>query len=163
MSEPTTKDLTRVVTIRRDVDAPAQAVWDTLADGWTYANWVVGASRVRDVDPGWPTEGSRIHHSFGIWPAVVDDTTEVLRSEAPIELVLKARGWPLGEAQVVIMVVVLSAATCRVSIVEDSVNGPGVLVPRAARQLAIGQRNIETLRRLAYLAEGRQRARHGAS
>ena len=39
-----------VVTVTREVDAPAQAVWDVLADGWFYATWVVGASRVRGVD-----------------------------------------------------------------------------------------------------------------
>ena len=41
-----------VITVTRDVDAPGQAVWDVLADGWSYATWVVGASRVRDVDEG---------------------------------------------------------------------------------------------------------------
>ncbi len=28
-----------------------------LSDGWLYASWVVGASRVRDVDPRWPSPG----------------------------------------------------------------------------------------------------------
>ncbi len=37
--------------VHRDVAAPAAAVWGVLADGWLYANWVVGASRVRSVDP----------------------------------------------------------------------------------------------------------------
>ncbi len=45
-------------TISRRVDAPAEAVWSVLADGWSYANWVVGAARVRDVDPGWPAQGA---------------------------------------------------------------------------------------------------------
>lgn len=45
-------------TISRRVDAPAEAVWSVLADGWSYANWVVGAARVRDVDPGWPAQGT---------------------------------------------------------------------------------------------------------
>jgi len=54
------------------VTAPAEAVWAVVSDGWLYANWVVG-SRVRAVDPGWPAEGCRIHHSFGVWPAVIDD------------------------------------------------------------------------------------------
>jgi hypothetical protein len=148
-----------VVTVSRAVDAPVQAVWDTLADGWSYATWVVGASRVRAVDQGWPMEGSRIHHSFGLWPLVVDDTTHVLRADAPTELVLRARGWPAGEAQVVITVEPRSANTCVVHIAEDAVKGPGTLVPRPARQLAIGPRNVEALRRLAYLAEGRHRNR----
>ena len=66
-----------IVTVSRDVDAPAQAVWDVLADGWDYATWVVGASRVRDVDRTWPAEGSRIHHSFGLWPVVVNRISPV--------------------------------------------------------------------------------------
>ena len=146
-----------VVTVSRDVDAPVQAVWDTLADGWSYATWVVGASRVRDVEEAWPAEGSRIHHSFGLWPVLVNDTTQVLRSNVPTELVLKARGWPAGEAQVVITVESRSANTCAVFLAEDAVRGPGALVPRPVRQLAIAPRNVEALRRLAYLAEGRHR------
>jgi len=42
-------------------------------------------------------------------------------------------------------------------IVEDAVAGPGLVVPRAARQAAIAVRNTEALRRLALIAEGRHR------
>ncbi|SRR5580765_8340574 len=157
--DPSDLDLSRVVIVRRDVDAPAEAVWDTLADGWLYATWVVGASRVRDVDLSWPSKGSRIHHSSGIWPALISDTTEVLRVVVPTELVLRARGWPVGVADVIIVVTALSASTSRVSIAEDAVRGPAALVPRPVRQLAFGPRNVEVLRRLAYLAEGRHRQR----
>lgn len=146
-----------VVTVTRAVDAPAQAVWDVLADGWFYATWVVGASRVRGVDESWPEAGARIHHSFGIWPTVTSDTTHVLSSTAPTELRLRARGWPAGEAEVVITVTPEGGESCSVSIAEDAVTGPGTLVPRPVRQLAIGPRNVESLRRLAYLAEGRHR------
>ena len=148
-----------VVTVTRVIDAPAQAVWDVLSDGWFYATWVVGASRVRGVDEGWPAEGTRIHHSFGLWPVVISDTTNVLRSIEPTELVLKARGWPAGEAEVVITVTPEDAASCTVAMTEDAVTGPGTLMPRPLRQLAIGPRNVEALRRLAYLAEGRHRER----
>ena len=148
-----------VVTVTREFHAPAQAVWDVLADGWFYATWVVGASRVRGVDEGWPAEGTRIHHSFGVWPAVISDTTHVLRSIEPSELVLKAKGWPAGEAKVVITVTPHGAEQCTVSMTEDAVTGPGTLMPRPLRQLAIGPRNVEALRRLAYLAEGRHRER----
>jgi hypothetical protein len=148
-----------VVTVTRVVDAPAQAVWDVLADGWDYATWVVGASRVRDVDLTWPEVGARIHHSFGLWPAVVNDTTHVLSSTPPTSLSLRARGWPAGEASVVITLTADSDESCTVSIEEDAVRGPGTLVPKPLRQLAIGPRNVEALRRLAYLAEGRHRER----
>ena len=53
-------------------------VFRVLANGWHYPAWVVGASRMRDVDNSWPAPGTKLHHSFGIWPLVIDDTTEVL-------------------------------------------------------------------------------------
>ncbi|GAB3071102.1 SRPBCC family protein [Phycicoccus sp. Root563] len=148
-----------IVTVTREVTAPAQAVWDVLADGWDYATWVVGASRVRDVDLSWPAEGSRLHHSFGVWPLVISDTSKVIRSDAPTTLTLVARGWPAGEAAVVITVTARDERSCSVAIAEDAVKGPGTLVPKPLRQLAIGPRNVEALRRLAYLAEGRHRER----
>ena len=146
-----------VITVTRAIEAPAPAVWDVLADGWFYATWVVGASRVRDVDHEWPAEGARIHHSVGVWPAVLSDTTHVVRSTEPTELVLKARGWPVGEAKVVLTVTASSDRSCTVAMAEDAVTGPGRLLPRPLRQLVIGPRNVEALRRLAYLAEGRYR------
>ncbi|MEI2786351.1 MAG: SDR family NAD(P)-dependent oxidoreductase [Candidatus Nanopelagicales bacterium] len=143
--------------VHREVNAPAKAVWQVLTDGWTYATWVVGASRVRDVDATWPATGSRIHHAFGPWPAVIQDYTRVERSEPERELVLKARGWPVGEARVVINLTPTGAKSCRLSIQEDAIAGPGTAMPRTLRQAVIGPRNKETLYRLALIAEGRYR------
>ena len=78
----------------RSVAAPAEAVWDVLADGWLYASWVVGASRVRDVDETWPSPGARLHHSVGAWPALLSDSTEVELAEPTRRLVLTAHGGP---------------------------------------------------------------------
>jgi hypothetical protein len=50
-------------------------VWAVLSDGWLYPTWVVGATRMRDVDSTWPQTGSKLHHSAGVWPAVVNDNT----------------------------------------------------------------------------------------
>lgn len=147
----------RPVWIHRDVDAPVQAVWEVLSDGWTYATWVVGASRVRAVDSQWPATDSRIHHSFGPWPAVIQDYTRVQRCVPEQELVLKARGWPVGEARVVIRLETTGERTSRLSMQEDAIAGPGTLVPAPARQALIGPRNKETLYRLALIAEGRNR------
>ena len=141
--------------VARLVHAPAEAVWAVVSDGWLYANWVVGTSRVRAVDPGWPAEGCRIHHSFGVWPAVIDDETVSLEAMPGERLNLQARGWPLGEAQVHLSISEQLAGSCRVTIVEDAVAGPGLLVPRPVRQAAIAVRNTEALRRLALIAEGR--------
>lgn len=154
MADATTPDRPRV---SRSVAAPAQAVWDVLADGWQYATWVVGASRVRAVDDEWPKAGSRLHHSVGVWPALLSDSTSSESSEEPSRLVLTARGWPLGEARIEIEVVPDGTATCTVSIAEDASSGPGLLVPRPVRQAMILPRNREALRRLGLIAEGRHR------
>ena len=146
-----------VITVTRDVDAPARAVWEVLSDGWSYATWVVGASRVREVEDGWPAEGSRIHHSFGLWPLLINDTTKVESSTEPSRLVLTARGWPAGEARVDISITPRGEEACTVKIEEDASSGPGKLIPKPVRQVAIGPRNVEALKRLAFLAEGRHR------
>jgi hypothetical protein len=138
----------------RTLSCSPEAVFDVLADGWLYPSWVVGASRIRDVEPGWPMAGARIHHSFGVWPALIDDTTSVLDWDPPRRAVLKARGWPVGTAKVVIEVEP-TVGGCEVRIAEDALEGPGRLVPKPMRDALIGVRNVETLRRLEYLAEGR--------
>ena len=151
-----------VTEVVRHVDAPADAVWAVLADGWLYANWVVGASRVRAVDLTWPTAGSALAHSFGVWPAVVSDESRVLEAEPGRRLVIQAQGWPLGEARVELTIEAWGDETCDVTMVEDAVAGPGTVVPRPVRQALIGARNKEALRRLALIAEGRHREwRHG--
>jgi len=143
--------------ITRRVHAPAEVVWSVLADGWLYATWVVGASRIRAVQPEWPNPGGRLHHSFGVWPALIDDHTEVLTSDPRRELLLKARGWPAGEAHVRIKVTPTGADGSIVSIAEDATGGPARFIPRAVRQRLISPRNTEALRRLALIAEGRHR------
>lgn len=141
-------------TISREVDAPASAVWEVLADGWLYPSWVVGAARMREVDESWPEVGARLHHSVGTWPVLLDDRTEVLSVDAGRRLRLKAHAWPAGAAEVLIEVEDVGPR-CRVTIREDAVAGPGALVPRPLRQLALVPRNREALRRLSFLAEGR--------
>jgi uncharacterized protein YndB with AHSA1/START domain len=143
------------VTVSREVEASPEAVWRVLADGWAYAQWVVGASRVRAVDHDWPAEGARIHHSFGLWPVVINDTTVVRTSRPAQEIALTARGWPAGEADVVLTIDEDGPGQCTVTIAEDAVSGPGTLVPKPVRQAVIAPRNREALRRLAYLAERR--------
>jgi hypothetical protein len=144
-------------TVSRPVAAPPEAVWAVLADGWQYGTWVVGASRVRAVDPGWPQAGARLHHSFGPWPAVISDATVSNEAEEPRHLLLTARSWPVGEARVEIQIVPEGPDGCTVSIAEDAITGPGRIVPMPVRQALVLPRNREALRRLAFIAEGRHR------
>ena len=149
-----------MATNTRYIDVPPADVWAVLADGWLYPVWVVGATRVRDVEDDWPAVGSKIHHSVGVWPLALDDDTEVDRSEPEHLLSLRARGWPIGEAAVTLRLTEQGAGT-EVTIEEDAVTGPGALMPKALRDVAIRIRNIETLKRLAYVVEGRRRVGSG--
>lgn len=129
-------------------------VFAVLADGWLFPSWVVGASRMREVADTWPQVGSRLHHSFGVWPVLIDDATEVLVYDPPRHVLLRAKGWPMGEAQVDIQVKPHQDG-CIVRIQEEAVAGPGSLVPQPLLDVVLQLRNHETLHRLAYLAEGR--------
>lgn len=143
-----------MATNRRTVQAPVDAVWNVLSDGWLYPLWVVGASRMRGVDDGWPAIGSRLHHSVGLWPALIDDYTEVRDLEPSRMLLLRARAWPIGDATVRITLQPEGDSTF-VTIGEDARSGPSRLVPRPLRTLGLRWRNTESLLRLAALAENR--------
>lgn len=141
-------------TTTRLVDTTPERVWDVLSDGWLYPLWVVGASRMREVDDHWPGEGARLHHSVGAWPALLDDETEVLEARPPALLRLRAHAWPSGAAEVVLRLEAVGSAT-EVTIEEDAVEGPATLVPKPVRDLGLRWRNEEALTRLALLAERR--------
>jgi uncharacterized protein YndB with AHSA1/START domain len=128
-------------------------VFRVLSDGWLYPSWVVGASRMREVADEWPAVGSELHHSFGVWPVLIDDKTVIEECEPPRRMVMRARGWPIGEARVTIDVKSRGDG-CVVRIQEEAVAGPGRFVPDAVMDVMLHWRNSETLHRLAYLAEG---------
>jgi hypothetical protein len=140
------------------MNASTDVVWAVLADPWLYPVWVVGASRLREVDDEWPAAGSRLHHSVGTWPLVINDTTTVVEETAASYLVLQARAWPGGEASVRIALEQRGDA-CLVTMVEDASHGPAKYIPQPIRRRLIDWRNSESLQRLAMLAEGRARTR----
>ena len=145
--------------VAREVAASCEQVWATLSDGWLYPAWVVGASRIRGVDPSWPAVGARLHHSVGLWPLLLDDNTEVREADPGRRLLLRARGWPMGEADVDLRLEpgAAQAGRCRVVMTEKAVSGPGILGNNPVSDQLLAMRNRETLRRLAALAEGRAR------
>src|SRR4051812_31581798 len=110
-----------MTTNSREIRTVPDKVWEVLSDGWLYPVWVVGATRMRDVESTWPQVGAKLHHSVGVWPAVVNDNTEVLESEPGRYLRLRARGWPIGEAEVAITLTASGAHTV-VQIVEKAVS-----------------------------------------
>jgi uncharacterized protein YndB with AHSA1/START domain len=141
-------------TTSRTIAATPEKVWAVLADGWLYPVFVVGASRMRDVDANWPQVGSKLHHSVGSWPALINDNSEVLEVEEGKRLRLQVRAWPAGEGTVEFQLEPAGEGTL-VTIVEDASKGPALLIPKPARDAQLEWRNSETLLRLAYIAERR--------
>lgn len=139
----------------RDVEASRRQVWDVIADGWTYSQWVIGNSRIRAVDPGWPAPGSAIHHSIGVWPLVISDDSVAEECVAETKLVLLAKIGPVGAARITVELTDLPTG-CRISMPEVPVKGPMALVPDRLALAAITPRNKECLFRLAALAERRR-------
>ncbi|MFG1791894.1 SRPBCC family protein [Nocardia sp. NPDC049149] len=139
------------------VDASAEQTFAVLADGWMYATWVVGASHIRDVDPGWPAVGTRIHHSVGTWPLTMSDTTKVHDVDPPRMLELEARLWPVGSAWIRLELVELAPQRTLVRMSERAISGLATLVPDPVQELLLVPRNKESLSRLADLVVGRSR------
>jgi len=142
-----------MATNHRTAHCSADDVFAVLANGWLYPVWVVGASRMRAVDEAWPQPTARLHHSFGVWPAVLDDVTECLEWDPPRRAVFRAHGWPVGAARVTIEVADHPDG-CRISITEDAEAGPGTLVPKPIRDVLMKIRNAETINRLRLMSEG---------
>ena len=130
---------------------PAAAIWDALADPGAYGYWVVGSKRIRDADPGWPRPGTRFHHTIGVGPLTVDDHTESLESEPGRLLRMRAKGRPLGTAQVTMQLTPRDGGTL-VRMTEDPDGLTSLLALNPLVHLATKLRNAESLMRLEELA-----------
>lgn len=139
------------------VRASADAVYAVVADGWSYAAWVVGASHIRAVDPAWPTPGTSIHHSLGAWPVLIKDTTSVVHLEPGREIELEVRVWAIGRGRVRLTITPNGEQACRVQMREQVQHRLAGALPDAVLDPLLSVRNRETLQRLAALAEKRSR------
>ena len=72
------------------------------------------------------------------------------------ELVLHGKARPLGEVAIRLQLEPRPDG-CLVVLEEDAIGGPMTLIPAPVRAALIRPRNTESLRRLAYLAEGGSR------
>jgi uncharacterized protein YndB with AHSA1/START domain len=137
------------------INAPVDRVYGVLADGHSYADWVVGAKRIRSVDPSWPAIGSKFRHTVGAGPLTIHDESEVLDVEPRRRLKLRVRARPAGEAHVTLTLASDGGNRTTVEMEEHAVRGLAMLVGRnpIADRLLAG-RNAEALRRLKNRAEG---------
>lgn len=133
------------------IEASPSDVFAVLADGHSYEHWVVGCKRIRAVDASWPQAGASFHHSVGVGPLLIKDTTSVVSREGQRILRLKARAWPAGAAHVDFELTAEGSGT-RVVMIENPMDGPAKVLDNPLQQALIKLRNVETLRRLGKLA-----------
>jgi uncharacterized protein YndB with AHSA1/START domain len=143
-----------MVTVTKHINAPPAAVYEVLSDGWEYSQWVVGTSHVRAVDAAWPQPRSRLHHAVGAWPRVMRDHTEMQEAEPNKRMLMTACGWPVGEAEVEILLSPRATVRSSPSVKSPPAAPVGCCVNPLGDAL-IYRHNVETTARLAALAERR--------
>ena len=131
-----------------------QAVWDALADGRAYGDWVVGSKRIRAADEAWPAPGSRFHHTVGVGPLSVDDHTESLEADPQRLLRMRAKARPFGTAQVTLELAPSDGGTF-VRMTENPDGLSAVLGLNPLVHMLTMVRNAESLRRLEAIARRR--------
>lgn len=145
--------------VSRNAPVGVEDVYAVLQNGSLYAAWVVGTAHIRDVDDGWPSVGTRIHHSVGAWPVMLQDITQVLEADPPRRLLLRAHGWPAGAAHVEITLAPQGAGTL-ITIDEKPAAGPAKWVYGRWTDRLIHARNVEALSRLCDLARNQSGVTH---
>ena len=136
------------------IGAPRDIVFELLANGRTYEEWVVGAKQIRDVDAGWPEPGTRIHHTVGVGPLRINDVTKVISVDPPSRLELEALVRPTGTAHIELRLADEGRGT-RVVMEESPARGPATLLPSCVTDWLIDRRNRRALVRLKDMAERR--------
>jgi uncharacterized protein YndB with AHSA1/START domain len=142
--------------------APPERVFAVLEDPTTLAYFVVGSRTIRHFDPRWPDLHTAVHHTVGVAPLVLRDSTEVVEVDPPTRLVLEARARPFGTATVDFQLHSHPEGT-ELVVDEYPIAGP-MAWPGLVRVIdaAIAFRNREMGRRLLRLVESREDQRRRA-
>ena len=143
-----------MATTRVQITASPDDVFAVLADPDTYGHWVVGSDTIRDADLSWPEVGSRFHHRVGFGLLRLNDHTEVLEADPPHRLVLRARARPLATAEITFLLSAHDHGT-EVTMIETAGDKLSRLVFNPFTDPLVHLRNVESLRRLRRMAEGR--------
>ena len=154
---PTDVSLSGTTIVSREMHATPAEIFAVLADGWAYDDWVVGAKRIRRVDPDWPARGSQFHHAIGAGPVDIKDSSKVVDVEPPHRLVLSVRFRPAGTAVVELTMEPLDGGTTRVVMKETPKSGP-VRALAFATSMFLLLRNELSLWRLRRLVLSRRAA-----
>jgi uncharacterized protein YndB with AHSA1/START domain len=136
------------------IERPREQVWDVLADGYAYKDWVVGTQEIRAVDDTWPGVGSAIHYSFGWGPLTLKGRTVVRQVDPGHRLGLEADAGLLGTARIVIELDEWGDDTV-VVLDEHPLRGPSYLLHNTVTDAVLLLRGRPMIQQLARLVEGR--------
>lgn len=139
------------------VRRPPERVWEVLADGFAYADWVVGTRQIRAVDDGWPAVGTSIHYTVGVGMLSFRGRTTVRAIEEGHTLGLEADAGPLGTARIMIELLPWGEDTV-VLLDEHPLRGPGYALHNAFSDALLLLRGRPMVKHLARLVERRSPA-----
>jgi len=132
------------------------AVWSVLADGSSYAEWVVGTKEIHSVDQNWPRVGSSLRFTAGLGRLSITDFTTSRLCVPGSRLELEARALPYGSVRISIEILPWGDESV-VIIDEHPLRGPGPLLENPLVEFGLTIRNRQMLRKLARAVEKRQR------
>ncbi|MFJ6138801.1 SRPBCC family protein [Kitasatospora sp. NPDC092286] len=137
------------------IECPPQQVWAVLADGHSYAQWVVGTQHIGHVDPCWPAVGAVLRYQAGLGPFNIHDMTVVRICEPGTRLELEAKAHPFGAARIALTLIPWGDNTL-VLLDEHPLTGAGARLQGPASELLLHLRNRRLLGNLARVAVGEQ-------
>jgi carbon monoxide dehydrogenase subunit G len=143
-----------MATVNVLVRRPPEQVWDVLADGSCYADWVVGTKEIRAVDDGWPAVGTSIHYTVGVGPLELRGRTTVRVAEEHRRLGLEADAGLIGTARIVIDLVPWGDETV-VELDESPLRGPAYQLHTMVSDALLLVRGRPMVANLARLVEAR--------
>jgi hypothetical protein len=136
------------------VRAGPEQVWAVLADGYAYAEWVVGTREVRRVDPGWPEPGTSLHFTAGLGPVRIEDRTTSRIADAGRRLELETHALPFGSLRISISIIPWGQDSV-VIIDEHPLRGASLLYENPLVEVLLTLRGRRMLRRFAGLVSRR--------
>ncbi|MFG3258696.1 SRPBCC family protein [Streptomyces sp. NPDC048172] len=136
---------------RRLILSPPSEVWDLLADGHRYGEWVTGTQSVLAADPHWPEVGARLRVRVGVGPLTFDDTCVVRICEPRHRLELEAKADPFGAARIAMNLI--PWGDCTLLILEwHPLRGPGTRMHGLPVDYVVAVRNGMMLTKFARIA-----------
>ncbi|MFE5829005.1 SRPBCC family protein [Streptomyces sp. NPDC056488] len=141
---------------RRLILSPPSKVWELLANGRRYGEWVSGTQQVTAVDPHWPDVGARLRVRVGLGPLALDDSCVVRICQPERRLELEAKADPFGAARIAMNLIPWGEHT--LFLLEwHPLRGPGTRMHGLPVDYLVSIRNGMMLTKLARIAVNEQR------